>query len=186
VLVYCLIGTGEEAQLLPFLHPVAWVGFPFAFLLHGDYAHLVGNLPLFMLAGTLLESWGRVAASARRFALWYLLPLLLPFFNSSTLPFVVTRMFSFGLSFSIETMAVFAVALALFEYPQRAHTRSTAIALIAVGLSNTLLYGWAAAIAFQGSLLSAFNLQSGIGHVLAPLSSVVILLVVLRSKRSQD
>jgi hypothetical protein len=76
IFIYTFIGSGREINAMS---PFSWDFFktwPLGVFMHTSDDHIFGNLAIFIPLSLLIETWINVKSDRRKFAVWYLLPIL--------------------------------------------------------------------------------------------------------------
>lgn len=161
--LYAFVGSGPEMNLLPG-SPLVWNPAT-AWLFHGYFQHITGNLPYFIISSSVLEYWISKGTRSKRY-LWYVLPLagvIVPAVQG--LP---QSQYGYGLSTLIElqTFALWTYAIANWK-KLIVNGRNVGLLLI-VGLSMGVWFGWLQTLILQvpfNVYNSPFDLSEAQGHV---------------------
>lgn len=130
VFLYVFIGSGREILAMP---PCPWNNFKilgFGTFMHVSDDHILGNLAVFIPLSMLMELWLNVKSDWRKFAIWYILPIL-----ASMVVFV-------GIGFSIANEFVAWALWGLVIVDQKTKTRLDLLLCLFSGVMAYTFFSW--------------------------------------------
>jgi len=175
--LYVFVGTVFEIKLHPLISNGKSIFSLLAIFLHGDYTHLAGNMPPFILLGTLLEYWLGIRVSIKTFVKTYLLFLLLPLILSVG-GYLTYGQYGAGLSLSIEGLSFSIWCYIIQNWKKSVVKRWDILGLLLSGLSMGVFYNWSLFHILFQLTASKYDLDLALGHIMYGIISGVIATLV--------